>query len=107
MTTRQNTESAALTTTGIAAVIAGGGVVTFALFPLAIPFLVLTAVFTAPLALIAIVPALAVGFVAAIVLAMRAIARRLARRRGGGPPREPVHPGAQGVGDPREILAPR
>lgn len=107
MNDRHTTESAALTTSGIAAVVAGGAVVTFALFPLAIPFLLLTAVFTAPLLLIGIVPALALGFVAAIVLAVRAIARRLARRRGGRPPREPVQTRARGAGDTRELLAQR
>jgi hypothetical protein len=80
MNDTHTTESAALTTTGIAGVIAGGGIVTFALFPFAIPFLLLTAVFAAPLVLLAVVPALAVGIVATVVLAIRAIGRRLGRR---------------------------
>jgi hypothetical protein len=79
---RQQTDSAALTTTGIAGVIAGGGIVTFALFPLAIPFLLLPAVFTAPLALIGIGAAVPIGIIAVVVLAVRAIGRRLASRRG-------------------------
>ena len=98
-------ESAALTTTGIAGVIAGGGVVTFALFPFAIPFLLLTAVFAAPLVLLAVVPALAVGLVVTVVLAIRAIGRRLGRRHGGRDPLEPVRDRARGAGDAREILA--
>jgi UPF0716 family protein affecting phage T7 exclusion len=107
MTTTHTTESAALTTSGIAAVIAGGAVVTFALFPFAIPFLLLTAVFTAPLALIAIVPALAVGVVVVLVLAIRAIGRRLARRHGKRDRLQPVRDRARGAGDAREIFAQR
>lgn len=95
MNDRHTTESAALTTSGIAGVIAGGGIVTFALFPLAIPFLLLTAVFTAPLLLVAIVPAVAVGIVVALVLAIRALGRRLGRRRGG---RDPLEPEASPLG---------
>jgi hypothetical protein len=77
MTTGQSTESTALTTTGIAGVIAAGAMVTFALFPLAIPFLLLTAVFAAPLALIGVAVAVPVIAIGAVVLAMRAMARRL------------------------------
>jgi uncharacterized protein (DUF58 family) len=68
--------------TGIAAVIAGGGAVTFALFPLAIPFLLLTAVFAAPLVLIGVAAAVPLGIVAALVVAIRATGRRIERRRG-------------------------
>jgi hypothetical protein len=92
-------DAAKQTATGIAAVIAGGGAVTFALLPLAIPFLLLTAVFTAPLLLIGIAAALPLGILAALVLAIRATARRIGRRPGDGRP-EPVRarpPGQHGL----------
>ena len=86
METTRDTESAKLTASGVAAVIAGAGAVTFALFPLAIPFLLLTAVFTTPLVLIGVAAALPLGIVAAAVLAIRAIATRVRRRSGSRPP---------------------
>ena len=68
MNTTQNTESAALTTTtGTAGVVAATGVLTFALFPLALPILILTGVFVAPLLLIGVAVALPVVLVAAIM----------------------------------------
>jgi Na+/H+-translocating membrane pyrophosphatase len=70
------TESTALTMSGTAGVVAGLGVVTFALFPLAIPFLLLTAVFAAPLALIGLAAAIPLGIVAIAVVAIRRLARR-------------------------------
>ena len=81
MNSTRTTESVALTTTGIAGVLAGVGVVTFALFPLVIPILLVTAVFTAPLALVGIAAALPVGIVAGVVLAVRAISRMPRRRQ--------------------------
>ena len=82
MNATSTTESAALTTSGIVGVIAGAGVLVFALFPLAIPFLLLTAVFTAPLILIGIGAVLPVAMVAGLVLAIRGIVRRLGGRGG-------------------------
>jgi hypothetical protein len=61
----------------------GGGIVTMALFPFAIPILLLTAVFTAPLVILGIAAALPVGIVAGVVLAIRTIGRRLRGRPGG------------------------
>ena len=52
------------------------------LFPLAIPFVLLTAVFTAPLLLIGVAAAVPVGIVAVLVVAIRAPARRIERRDG-------------------------
>ena len=75
----RSTEAAATWTTGVAGVLTATGVLLFALFPLAIPFLLLTAVFTAPLLLPALVVAIPVGLVALVVLAVRAVATR---RRG-------------------------
>ena len=69
-------------TTGTAGVIAALGMLGFALFPLAIPFVLLTAVFTAPLLLIGVAAAVPLGIVAALVVAIRATARRIERRGG-------------------------
>jgi len=57
----------------------GTGIVLFALFPLSIPILILTAVALLPLA----VPLIAIGLLAAPVLLARALWRRF-RGRGGG-----------------------
>jgi membrane protein implicated in regulation of membrane protease activity len=57
----------------------GLGIVTFALFPLAIPILILTAVALLPLAL----PLVALALVAAVVAAPVMIVRRLVRSRVG------------------------
>jgi hypothetical protein len=89
MNATHSSESAALTTSGIAAVNTGIGVVTFALFPFLLPILLLTAVFVVPLALLSIVPVLAVGIVAGAGLGIRAIWRRMRRGRVGGPGRAP------------------
>lgn len=70
-------------TTGTAGLIAALGMLGFALFPLAIPFVLLTAVFTAPLLLIGIAAAVPLGVVAVLVMAIRATARRIERRDGG------------------------
>ena len=81
MTTTRTTGSAADTASGIAAVLTGLGLVTFALFPLVIPILILTAVFTAPLALIGVIVALPIVILVGVVLAIRAMWRPLRRRR--------------------------
>ena len=58
-------------TSGTAGVIAALGMVGFALFPLAIPFLLLTAVFAAPLALIGLAAAVPLAIVARMTAALR------------------------------------
>jgi Flp pilus assembly protein TadB len=55
----------------------GGGILTVALFPLALPILALTAVALVPL----LVPVLAIGLVAAIVGLPVWVVRRIRRRR--------------------------
>ncbi len=55
----------------------GGGVITIALFPLALPILALTAVALLPL----LVPVLALGLVAALVALPVRVVRRIRRRR--------------------------
>jgi hypothetical protein len=55
----------------------GLGILILALAPLAIPFLVLTAVFALPLLL----PVIALGLIGAIIAAPVLLVRRLARRR--------------------------
>jgi hypothetical protein len=94
MSTTDRSESAALTVSGIAAVNAGIGVVTFALFPFVLPIVLLTLVFVVPLALLSIVPLLALGIVAGAGLGIRAIWRRLRRGRVGGPGRASSSVGA-------------
>ncbi len=80
-----------------------GGILTMALFPLALPFIILTVVALLPLAL----PVVAIGLIAAVValpvLAVRTVGRRVAgarRRRDAG-----RHGGAEAtpgwVGSPR------
>ena len=61
----------------------GGGIVTMALFPLAIPILLLAAVFALPLLLPVLALGLLVAAIAVPVLAVRALAR-LVRRAGPG-----------------------
>jgi apolipoprotein N-acyltransferase len=77
------TDEVAQTTTGIAGVIAATGVIIFALFPLALPIVLLTTVVMAPLLLAGAALGLPVALVAAAVLAIRAIARRARRRKTG------------------------
>jgi hypothetical protein len=59
----------------------GGGMITIALFPLALPIIALTAVALLPL----VVPGLAIGLVAAVValpiIAARAVGRRVIKAR--------------------------
>jgi hypothetical protein len=80
MTNAHNSESTTPSASGIAAALTWIGILTFALFPLAIPLLILTAVFTAPLALLGVLAVVPVGIVAGLVLAGRRIARRLRGR---------------------------
>lgn len=81
MTTTRTTEDAGTAVSWIAAALTAGGTVTFALFPFAIPMLVLTAAFAAPLVILPLVLALPVGLIAGVVLAIRATVRRLRRLR--------------------------
>jgi hypothetical protein len=74
--------SATETTFGVAAALTGIGIVTFALFPLSIPILILTAASLVPLLAVGIVVAIPVALIAAVVLAIRAIRRRATGRRG-------------------------
>jgi hypothetical protein len=59
----------------------GGGMITMALFPLAIPFLVLTLVALLPLLAPVVVIGVLAGVVALPVMLVRAIARRVRTRR--------------------------
>jgi hypothetical protein len=72
--------SAADTASEAAGVMIGLGVLTMALFPFALPFLLLTVAFAAPLLLLPLVAALPLAVVAGVVLAIRRIRRRLAAR---------------------------
>ena len=66
---------------GVSAVLTGGGVLMFALFPLAIPLIALTAV--------ALIPFLVVGLaLAAVATPPVLLVRWLRRRAGGARPRE-------------------
>jgi hypothetical protein len=67
---------------GFLAATTGLGVVTFALFPLALPILILTVASLIPLLAIGLVVAIPVGAVAFVVLVVRAIVRRARRGRG-------------------------
>lgn len=58
----------------------GGGIVTMALFPLAIPFLMLTAVALLPLLAPVVALGVVVGVVALPVMIVRAVARRMRAR---------------------------
>jgi hypothetical protein len=57
----------------------GGGIITMALFPLAIPLLALTAVAVIPLLVIPLVGGLVAALVAVPVLLVRGLARRVLR----------------------------
>lgn len=76
------TETRMETVAGIAAALTSGGVILFALAPLALPILILTLVATLPL----LVVGLAVGLVLAILAAPVILVRRLRRRDGASPP---------------------
>jgi membrane protein implicated in regulation of membrane protease activity len=77
MSTRPTTHPTTGVVAGTSGVLVGAGIVTMALFPLAIPILGLTAIALLPLAL----PALALGLVAMLLAAPILLARRLRRRR--------------------------
>ncbi len=62
---------------GVSGVLVGAGIITFALFPLALPLIALTAVAVIPFLL----PVLAVGLVVAIIALPLLVVRRLRRRR--------------------------
>lgn len=59
----------------------GLGIITFALFPLSLPILILTAVAVLPLLLPALAVGLLIGVVAVPILAVRSLRRRAIRER--------------------------
>jgi hypothetical protein len=59
----------------------GLGIITFALFPLALPILILTAIAVLPLLLPAVAVGLLIGVVAVPILAVRSLGRRAIRAR--------------------------
>jgi hypothetical protein len=59
----------------------GGGIVTIALFPLALPILALTAVAVIPFLLVPLAAGLVAAVVAAPILLVRSLRRSLKRRR--------------------------
>ena len=59
----------------------GLGIITFALFPLSLPILILTAVAVLPLLLPALAVGLLIGVVAVPILAVRSLRRRAIRAR--------------------------
>jgi hypothetical protein len=76
-----DSDSRAETVNGVAAAATGLGVITFGLFPLAVPITILTIVALLPLAL-PLVPLAALGAVfAGIWIGMRAVARAVRRPR--------------------------
>lgn len=85
---------AAAVASGAGGALVGAGILTFVLFPFAIPFLLLTAVFAAPLLIVPLALALPVAIAAGAAAAIRAIGRRLTRgdRRSEPLPRERVRP---------------
>jgi hypothetical protein len=81
LTASRNSEGVANTASGIAAAITGVGELMMALFPFAIPILLLTAAFTAPLVILGVIVALPLAIVAGVVLAIRTIGRWLGAGR--------------------------
>jgi hypothetical protein len=63
----------------------GGGVLTFALFPFALPILLLTVAFVLPFALAGLAIALVVAVVAAPILLVRRLRSAMDRGAGGSP----------------------
>jgi hypothetical protein len=59
----------------------GLGIITFALFPLSLPILILTAVAVLPLLLPALAVGLLIGVVAVPILAVQSLRRRVGRAR--------------------------
>jgi len=84
---------------GTLAVAAGVGIVTLALFPLAIPILALTAVALIPLLIPLLLILLAAGLIAAPFLLLRVLFRQAAVPVKDGMTRDPLSSGAD---DPRE-----
>ena len=69
----------------------GGGLITLALFPLAIPILVLTAIAVLPFLLVPLAGALVAGLVAVPVLLVRRLVRSVKRPPRPGGTAEPDH----------------
>lgn len=89
-----SSESRAETVNGVAAAATGLGVVTFALFPLAVPIVILTVVATLPLVL-PLVPLAALGAILyAVWVGVRAVGRVVRRLR---------RPSRKGVGPPPRV----
>jgi membrane protein implicated in regulation of membrane protease activity len=63
------------------ALLVGGGILTMALFPLALPMIALLAIAAIPLLLIGLLAALAAAVLAAPVIAVRRLRRRLTREQ--------------------------
>jgi hypothetical protein len=78
----------------------GLGIVVMVLFPFALPFLILTLVFAAPMVLLA----LPVAAVAAIWLGTRALLRRLGSGRPSADTERPVSPAKRSELHARELL---
>ena len=74
-------ETAAAAVAGTAAAATGAGAVVMALFPFAIPFLLLTVVFVAPLLVLPLVAAIPIAVLVAAGLAARGAWRALSGRR--------------------------
>jgi hypothetical protein len=73
----------------------GGGIITLALFPLAVPILVLTAVASIPVLVPLVAVGVLLGGVALTVLIVRrlgSVAMRVLQRGSAGPPRSDVRP---------------
>lgn len=91
-------EAQAETIAGISAGLTMIGVLGFALFPLALPIIVLTGVFAAPLLL----PAIPLLLLVPVALAARRVARRLKRREPARPTAASASPSA--APSPRPLL---
>jgi hypothetical protein len=76
MSTRATTPTAADLADVASAWAVGGGIITMALFPLALPILLLTAGAVIPLVLLGLAVALVVGVVAGPLLLLRRVRRR-------------------------------
>src|SRR5262245_28632735 len=66
---------------GISAATTGLGILTFALFPLVLPILILTVAALVPLLAVGAILAIPVALIAAVVLGIGAIGRRVGGRR--------------------------
>jgi hypothetical protein len=84
---------------GISTALTGGGVLTLALAPLALPILILTIAALVPLLAVGLVLAIPIALIAGVVSAVRAIARRV--RPSGGRPADPHRPTGMRVAAPR------